>query len=182
MFKNNELTEEDIKLIWSLTEQGDLEARMTVIKLLSDFIPYLNEKFCNIILDNINIEKITSLNEKEIDLIKNLAIKGNNSKFMSKCCEVFINKILETKDLNVLEKSPYVNIIVELFEKDEFCCKRITEICEGNLKENKNVLITFYLLGKIVEKIKKKMFGTEINNDDTNDKEKKRKKILLGKK
>ena len=181
MFKNNELTEEDIKLIWSLTEQGDLEARMTVIKLLSDFIPYLNEKFCNIILDSINIEKITSLNEKEIDLIKNLAIKGNNSKFMSKCCEVFINKILETKDLNVLEKSPYVNIIVELFEKDEFCCKRITEICEGNLEENKNVLITFYLLGKIVEKIKKKMFGTEINNDDTNDKEKEKEKDFIRK-
>ena len=36
------------------------------------------------VLDSINIEKITSLNEKEIDLIKNLAIKGNNSKFMSK--------------------------------------------------------------------------------------------------
>ena len=40
MLKNNELTEEEIKLIWSLTEQGDLEAKMTIIKLLSDFIIY----------------------------------------------------------------------------------------------------------------------------------------------
>ena len=64
MLKNNELTEEEIKLIWSLTEQGDLEAKMTIIKLLSDFIIYLNEKFCKIILDSINIEKITSFGGK----------------------------------------------------------------------------------------------------------------------
>ena len=168
MLKNNELTEEEIKLIWSLTEQGDLEAKMTIIKLLSDFIIYLNEKFCNIILNSINIEKITSFGEKEIDLIKNLAIKANDKKFIAKCCEIFCDKIFEINNLNVLEKSPYVNIVENFFEKDEICCKRIIDICEGNLKQNKNVLIVLFMLEKIIEKNKKKIKTEKINeiNDE----------------
>ena len=168
MLKNNELTEEEIKLIWSLTEQGDLEAKMTIIKLLSDFIIYLNEKFCNIILNSINIEKITSFGEKEIDLIKNLAIKANDKKFIAKCCEIFCDKIFEINNLNILEKSPYVNIVENFFEKDEICCKRIIDICESNLKQNKNVLIVLFLLEKIIEKNKKKIKTEKIN--EINDK------------
>ena len=168
MLKNNELTEEEIKLIWSLTEQGDLEAKMTIIKLLSDFIIYLNEKFCNIILNSINIEKITSFGEKEIDLIKNLAIKANDKKFIAKCCEIFCDKIFEINNINILEKSPYVNIVENFFEKDEICCKRIIDICESNLKQNKNVLIVLFLLEKIIEKNKKKIKTEKINeiNDE----------------
>ena len=164
MLKNNELTEEEIKLIWSLTEIGDLEAKMTIIKLISSFISYLNEKLCNVILDSLNIETITTFSEKEIELIKNLAIKANNKKFISKCCEIFSDKILEINDLNLLEKSPYVNILVNFFEKDEICCKRIIEICEGNLKENKNVLNILFLLEKIFEKNMK-----NINNEKNNE-------------
>ena len=170
MLKNNELTEEEIKLIWSLTEQGDLEAKMTIIKLISDFTIHLNEKLCNVILDSINIEKITTFSEKEIDLIKNLAIKANNKKFISKCCEIFSDKILEINNLNSLEKSPYVNILVNFFEKDEICCKRIIEICEGNLKENKNVLNILFLLEKIIEKNKNNI-NKEKNNEINEEKE-----------
>ena len=37
MLKNNEITEDEINLIWSLTDQGDLETKMTIIKLFYDF-------------------------------------------------------------------------------------------------------------------------------------------------
>ena len=164
MLKNNELTEEEIKLIWSLTEQGDLEAKMTIIKLISDFIIYLNENFCKLILSCINIEKIPSYGEKELELIKNLAIKANDKKFISKCCEIFCDKIFEISNINVLEKSPYVNIITNFFGIDEICCKRIFEICENKLKENKKVLFVFFLLEKIIEKNKSK-----INNKKNNE-------------
>ena len=170
MLKNNELTEEEIKLIWSLTEQGDLEAKMTIIKLISNFIIHLNENLCNVILNSINIEKITNFSEKEIDLIKNLAIKANNKKFICKCCEIFSDKILEINNLNLLEKSPYVNILVNFFEKDEICCKRIVEICEGNLKENKNVLNILFLLEKIIEKNKNNI-NKEKNNEINEEKD-----------
>ena len=163
MLKNNELTEEEIKLIWSLTEQSDLEAKMTIIKLLSDLKNYLNEKLSNAILNSINVEKIINFNENEIDLVKNLAINANNKIFISKCCEIFFDKILEIKNLNTLEKSTYVNMLSNFFEKDEICCKRIIEISEGNLKENKNVLNILFLLEKIIEKNKKKLVNENKN-------------------
>ena len=166
MLKNNELTEEDIKLIWSLTEQGDLEAKMTIIKLFSDFTTYFNDKFCNIILSTINIEKITTFSEKEIDLIKNLAIKANNKKFIAKCCHIFCDKIFEIKKIDILEKSPYINTIINFFERDEVCCKGILEICENNIKENKNVINVFFLLEKILEKNKKKINIKNINENN----------------
>ena len=163
MLKNNELTVDEIKLIWSLTEQSDLDAKKTIIKLLSNLKKYLDEKLSNAILDSINVETIINFSENEIDLIKNLAINANNKIFISKCCEIFFDKILEIKDLNALEKSNYVNMLSSFFEKDEICCKRIIEICESNLKENKNVLNILFLMEKIIGKNKKK-----ICNDNKN--------------
>ena len=163
MLKNNELAEDDIKMIWSLTEQGDLEAKMTIIKLISDNIAYLNEKLCNIILQSINIEKITTFAEKEIDLIKNLAIKVNDKKFIAKCCQIFCEKVFKINDLKNLEKSSYVNILANFFEKDEICCKKIINICEGNLKENKNVLIVLFLFEAIIKKNIKKIHLEIVN-------------------
>ena len=148
MLKNNELSEEEIKLIWSLTEQGDLEVKMIIIKLISDFITYLNENFCNIILERIDIQKVITFNENEIELIKNLAIKAKNQKFLNKCCEIFCNKILEINDLKKLEKSPFIDIVVNFFEKDIIYSKQIIYICESNLKKNKNVLIIFFFIAK----------------------------------
>ena len=63
MLKNNELTEDDIKLILSLTEQSDLEAKMTIIKLLSDLKNYLYEKLSNVVLNSINVETIINFSE-----------------------------------------------------------------------------------------------------------------------
>ena len=169
MLKNNELTEDDIKLIWSLTEQSDLEAKMTIIKLLSDLKNYLNQKLSNVILNSINVETIINFSENEIDLIKNLAINANNKIFISKCCEIFFDKILEIKNLNTLEKSTYVNMLSNFFEKDEICCKRIIEICESNLKENKNVLNILFLLEKIIIRNKKKICSENKNEIVEND-------------
>ena len=99
-----------------------------------------------------------------------MAIKANDKKFISKCCEIFCGKIFEINNINVLEKSSYVNIVVNLFEKDEICCKRIIDICEGNLKQNKNVLIVLFLLEKIIEKNKRKILTEKINEiNDAND-------------
>ena len=165
ILKNGELTEEEIKLIWSLTEQGDLEVKMVIIKLISDFMIYLNEKFCNIILESIDIQKVVSFNENEIELVKNLAFKAKNKKFLSKCCEIFCNKILEINNLKTLEKSHFIDIVVNFFEKDIIYSKQIIDICESNLKDNKNVLIIFYLLKKIIEKNKNKIC---VNDNDNN--------------
>ena len=169
MLKNNEISEEEIKLIWSLTEQGDLEAKTIIIKLLLNLVDYLNEKYCNILIGCINSGKNIKLNENEIELIYNLAIKGNNEDFMLKCCEYYCKNILEINDLNKLSKSSYVDKLVNLFSKNKKCCQMIIDICENSLKKNKNVLPIFFLLDKIIEHNKNHIYINSDNNNENND-------------
>jgi hypothetical protein len=169
MLKNNEISEEEIKLIWSLTEQGDLEAKTIIIKLLLNLVDYLNEKYCNILIGCINSGKNIKLNENEIELIYNLAIKGNNEDFMLKCCEYYCKNVLEINDLNKLSKSSYVDKLVNLFSKNKKCCQMIIDICENGLKKNKNVLPIFFLLDKIIEHNKNHIYINSDNNENNNE-------------
>ena len=182
MAKNNELTEDEIKLIWSLTDQGDLETKMTIIKLFSDLIIFLNEKYCNILLENINKsidkdkekEKDKKINENEIELIYNLAIKGKNEQFLIKSCEHYCKNFLEINNLNSLAKSSSINKILNIFSKGEKYCQIIINICEDNLQSGKQVLPIFFLLQKIIEKYKKNINisnETECQINQNNDKE-----------
>ena len=168
MLKNNEISEEEIKLIWSLTEQGDLEAKMTIIKLLSDLITNINEKDSNIILECIKKGKDKKLNENEIELIYNLSIKGNNEYFMLKSCEYFCKNVLEINSRNNLEKSHNIGKLINFFFKGEKYSQIEIDIFQNDLKLNKNVLPIFYLLDKIVEKYKKNIVINSENNETIN--------------
>ena len=163
MLDNNEITEDEIKLIWSLTEQGDLEAKRIIIKLFSDLIPHLNENYCNYILDCINKEKDKQLDDTEIELIYNLSIKGKNENYMLKSCEYYCKNALEINNLNNLQKSPFIEKVVNLFSKAEKYSFIVIDSCENNLKANKNVLAAFYVLEKIIERYKKNI---KINSED----------------
>ena len=182
MLKNNEITEDEIKLIWSLTDQGDLEAKMTIIKLFSDLIIFLNEKYCNILLENISRsinkdkekEKDKKINENEVELIYNLAIKGKNEQFLIKSCEYYCKSFLEINNLNSLAKSSSVNKILNLFSKGEKYCQIIINMCEENLQSGNKVLAIFFLLQKIIDKYKKNINisnETDLQINQNNDKE-----------
>ena len=164
LLKNNELSEEDLKLIWSLTEQGDLEAKMIIYKLISDLIIYFNDTHCNLILELMKNDKNKKLNENEIDLIYNLAIKGNNENMLLQCCEFYTQNILEINKLNNLEKCQYMGRVINIFSKGEKYCNIMIDMCENNLKCYKNVLAVYFLLEKIIEKYKNNIIIENSNN------------------
>ena len=166
MLKNNELTKEEIKIIWSLTEQGDLEAKKIIIKLLIDSIAYINEKYSNMFLECIKNEKGKKISGNEIELIYNLAIKSNNEPFLLECCEQYCINILEIKNLKDLEKSQYIISLVNLFSKGEKYCHVIIDFCEKYLKLSENVLQILFLIDRIIEKNKKNI---KINSNDKNE-------------
>ena len=166
MLKNDELTEEDLGLIWSLTKKGDVEAEKNIIQLLSNLIIYLKENYCNILLKYLDEEEDKNSNENRIDLIYNLAIKTNNEKYLIKCCEIYSNNTFEIKNLNNLSKSPYISKILYLIAKNENYCKAAFDIFEKNIKKSNNILVFFFLLDKIIEKYKNHI---DINSDNSND-------------
>ena len=49
----NQLNKEDIELIWNCTNRGDLEAKVTILKLLSDLADNLKEDYVEMLLNNI---------------------------------------------------------------------------------------------------------------------------------
>ena len=75
----NELSEDDIKLIWDCTKKGDLEAKLTILKLLSDLAPYLKENYIEMLLDNIRTNVDKKNNEQEIELVYKLSIQGKDN-------------------------------------------------------------------------------------------------------
>ena len=62
----NKLCEDDIKLIWSCTKKGDLEAKVTIIKLLSELADNLKEEYIEMLLNNIKSDIDKKIDEKEL--------------------------------------------------------------------------------------------------------------------
>ena len=75
----NELSEEDIKLIWSCTKRGDLEAKITISKLLSELADNLKEEYIEMLLNSIKSNIDQKIDEKEVELVYRLSIQGKNN-------------------------------------------------------------------------------------------------------
>ena len=154
LLKNNKIKEDDIKLIWDCTQRGDLEAKTTIMKLLSDLAENLNENFINILLENIiNTYDKNKINEKEIDFIYNLSIHGDNEKNKMKCCEYIYQCVLKL-DLNDnnLQNNPIMEKLLSLPFKDEKYLEKILSMCENDLKSNNSSLIVLQILSSLIDK------------------------------
>ena len=154
LLKYNALNEEDIKLIWDCTQRGDLEAKSTIMKLLSDVAENLNENFINILLQSIinTIDK-NKINEKEIDFIYNLSIHGDNENNKIKCCEYLYQCILKLglSDNNI-QTNPIMEKLVTFCGKDDKYLSKVLSMCQNDLKSNNCSLIILQILSSILDR------------------------------
>ena len=149
----NELSEEDIKLIWSCTKRGDLEAKITILKLLSNLADNLKEEYVEMLLNSIrsNIDK--KIDEKEIELVYRLSIQGNNNeKNILICCDYLCQCLLSLKDTKIAD-NPILDKLLMLGRRDDKYLEKILEICENCLKKNENALLSYSILYEIMDKI-----------------------------
>ena len=157
LLKNNEIKEDDIKLIWDCTQRGDLEAKTTIMKLLSDLAGDLNENFINILLQNIikDFNKNT-INEKEIDFIYNLSIHGDNENNKIKCCENIYQCILKLDLTDNIQKSPIMSKLLSFAtNENNIYLDKILSMCENDLKLNNgnSSLFAFQILSAILDRL-----------------------------
>ena len=154
LLKNNEIKEDDIKLIWDCTQRGDLEAKSTIMKLLSDLAENLDEKFINILLENIikDFNKNT-INEKEIDFIYNLSIHGDNENNKIKCCENIYQCVLKLDLNDNIQNNPIMNKLISFATNENHkYLDIIFSMCENDLKANNFSLCVFQILSIILDK------------------------------
>ena len=153
LLKYNELKEEDIKLIWDCTQRGDLEAKTTIMQLLSNLAEYLNESFINILLQSIinSIDK-NKINEKEIDFIYNLSIHGDNENNKNKCCEYIYQCILKLDLDDNIQRNPIMQKLISLVGANDKYLDKILSMCDNDLKENNSSLIILQILSAILDR------------------------------
>ena len=156
LLKNNQVKEEDIKLIWDCTQRGDLEVKNIIMKLLSDLAENLNENFINILLENVMGEiEGDKMNEKDIDFIYNLSIHGDNENNKNKCCE-YLYQLTTKLDVNVneyeIKSNPIVIKLLTFAQSDDKYLIKILALCEQDLKNNNNSLPVFQLLSILIDK------------------------------
>ena len=114
--------------------------------ILSNLAENLNENFINILLQNIDKNKI---NEKDIDLIYNLSIHRDNK---IKCCEYFYHCILKLDLVDYFQNNPIMERLVSLSGKDDKHLSKVLSMCEKDLKANNSSLIVLQIISAIFEK------------------------------
>ena len=149
----NQLSEDDIKLIWSCTKKGDLEAKLTILQLLSELAPNLKENYIEMLLDNIRTNVDTKHNKEEIELVYKLSTQGqNNEKNIGYCCDYLCQCLLVSNDPNI-GNSPILEKLFEIIEKDNKYLKKVFDICENSIKKNERTILSYAILFEIMDKI-----------------------------
>ena len=164
----NELSEDDIKLIWNCTKKGDLEAKLTILKLLSDLAPHLKENIIEMLLNNMRSNVDVKHNEQEIELVYKLSMQGKgNEKNIEHCCDYLCQCILMSNNTNI-KKSPILEKLLDIVQKDKKYLKKIFNFCENSIKNNDKAILSYALLFEVLDKFHKD--EKEIINDFIKDK------------
>ena len=157
----NELENDDIKLIWSCTKRGDIDAKLFILKLLSDISPYLKQDYIEILLNNIisNIEQ--KISPEEVKLVNKLSTQENsNEKNIMLCCDYLCKCLLMSNNSNIKNTQLLENLL-SLIEKNDIYLKKVLDICENYIKNNDKTILSYSILTEIMEKY--------LNNEKIND-------------
>ena len=166
----NEFSEEDIKLIWTCTKRGDLEAKLTILKLLSELAPYLKENYIEILLNNIRTNVDIKNNKEEIELVYKLSTQGeNNEKNIEYCCDYLFQCLLKSNDIatiNNITENQILKKLIEIIEKDNKYLKKIFDMCENCIKNNEKIILSYLILLEIIGKEESKESLSDLIKDE----------------
>ena len=68
MIKSDRLSENEFELIWNATNKGDLEGKLTILKLLKELSKAMKNKHLDMLLQKIYSTKSNELINEEIDV------------------------------------------------------------------------------------------------------------------
>jgi len=176
MLSEDKLSNKEMGLIWEATKKGDLEGKLTILKLLKEISLYLKEKHIKMLIESIYLTDSEHLIKEEIDLIYDLAthytqpqeeikriidyflkglFSGNFEDEDDKKMKIIINKIIDTirNQYNHVNKK---NIILEY----------VVNILFGYVR---NKMIKYSYISLRILKILIREFPIIYKNDNTNE-------------
>ena len=169
LLKENELDETDMTLIWSCTKRGDLEAKLTIMKLLSSLAKNLKENHIEMLLNSVisNVDK--KINNEEIDLVFNLSTQNEqNEKNMMHCCEylsqIFFVLYPQSPSMDENAKKILEKILLICPKNDKYL-QKVLNICENGLEKNVNSIQCYIILQAILNFYSLKVISGETQNE-----------------
>ena len=112
----NELSEDDLNIIWNATKSGNLDEKKIIIKIFNEILMYNNSISDDILMklfkSTLNKNSIgNDINDEEIDFIFNLMGKLDDENMIEECLFNFIDYIKEIQYNNNLK-----NIIEKIYD------------------------------------------------------------------
>ena len=148
LLDKDQLTEEDIKLILSGTQKGDLEGKLTILNLIKELSSHFKPKQIEVLLNNIYSHIDPDINITEIDLVYDLSMVGENDDNIDKCITFFTNCLLNTKSTEEEKKNQIIAKLINITNKGDKYIKKIIDMCIDCLKDNKHSILALDILHK----------------------------------
>ena len=127
---HNELSEDDLNIIWNATKSGNLDEKKIIIKIFNDILMFNYSISDDILLklfnSTINTNSIgNDISDEEIDFIFTLLNKLNDENIIENCLFFFIDYIKDIQNYNNLKN--IINKIYEITRKYPQFKKKIIE-------------------------------------------------------
>ena len=148
LLDKDQLTEDDIKLILSGTQKGDLEGKLTILNLIKELSSHFKPKQIEVLLNNIYSHIDPDINITEIDLVYDLSSVGENEDNIDKCITFFTNCLLNTKSTEDEKKNQIIAKLINITSKGDKYIKKIIDMCVDCIKNNKHSSLAFDILNK----------------------------------
>ena len=96
LLENDKLTDEDLNLIWNATKSGDLEAKLTILKILKEICSSIKSQYVHKLIENMLGDSTTELIDEEIKLIFELSLNQKDDAILEKCINFFMGYLLQS--------------------------------------------------------------------------------------
>ena len=148
LLDKDQLTEDDIKLILSGTQKGDLEGKLTILNLIKELSSHFKPKQIDVLLNNIYSHIDPDISITEIDLVYDLSSVGENEDNIDKCITFFTNCLLNSKSTEDEKKNQIITKLINITNKGDKYIKKIIDMCVDCIKSNKHSILAFDILNK----------------------------------
>ena len=149
MLDKHALTNDDLELILSGTQKGDLDGKLTIMNMLKDlshcFVTEQRQRVLTFIYKHIDI---TNIKEKEIEVIYHVSSSSDNVNDVTNCINFFMECIMKCNVLCDDDKTNalFIEKVNEIAMKSKQNLIHVCNRCVQALKDNVNAVMCYKIL------------------------------------
>ena len=164
----NRLSQNELEMIWAATKKGDLEGKMTIVKILREISRFLTSDNLKILINKIYADEAHELGKDELLLLFDLVLcfaaidEEVNFEEIKKLLMYFFNGLWYLKNDDKEKFNLLIKKILELTKKYDECRNFTIGYCLDNIKKNENSVVSFKLLENLINFIEDKAMCKEL--------------------